>query len=97
LYSGFRVRASAPVKIQHYERPHRPRGHWLAALVPLLGKAFPRCWVKGLVVTVFASVGGGLGWWLGAFVGIMTAVVVSGVGSGVGVYAARRLLREFVD
>lgn len=52
--------------------------------------------MKGLIVTLLASLGGALGWWLGAFEGTMTAFFLSIIGTAVGVYFARRLIVEYL-
>ena len=53
--------------------------------------------MKGLLVFVGMSLGGGVGWWLGAFVGFGTAAILSGIFSGLGVWATRWLMREYLD
>jgi len=52
--------------------------------------------VKGLIVTVLASLGGALGWWVGNLEGVMTGFFLSVVGTAVGVYLARRLIVEYL-
>jgi hypothetical protein len=42
------------------------------------------------------SLGGALGWWLGGLEGIMTAFFLSVLGTALGVYAARRLMDEYL-
>lgn len=51
--------------------------------------------MKGVIVLVAVSVGGGIGWWLGALIGLGTAIVLSAVGSALAVYYIRRLLAEY--
>ncbi len=44
-----------------------------------------------------ATIFGSLGWWMGAKVGVMTGFFVSMLGTGFGIYAARRLVRDYLD
>jgi uncharacterized membrane protein YeaQ/YmgE (transglycosylase-associated protein family) len=53
--------------------------------------------VNKLLGFVGATIGGSIGWWLGARIGMMTAFMVSIVGTGVGMYAARRLLSDYLS
>jgi hypothetical protein len=49
-----------------------------------------------LIVTLAATLGGGIGWWLGEQVGFMTAFCISTLGTAVGVYGGRWLCREYL-
>ncbi len=51
--------------------------------------------MKGFIVIVVVSIGGGIGWWLGAMVGLGTAIVLSALGSAIAVYYVRRLLAQY--
>lgn len=53
--------------------------------------------MKGLIGLIGSTAGGALGWWLGDYVGLMTAVMLSALGTGAGLYAARRLVSEFLS
>jgi hypothetical protein len=53
--------------------------------------------MKGILAFTGMTIGGAIGWWLGAFVGITTSVMLSSIGSGAGLFAARWLMREYLD
>ena len=50
-----------------------------------------------LLAVIGATVGGAIGWWMGDWVGFGTAVFLSVVGTASGVYAARRLVRDYLQ
>jgi hypothetical protein len=52
-----------------------------------------------LLMFVGMTVGGYIGWWAGDYLGfgLMTTFLISSVGSMVGIYAAWRLVREFLN
>lgn len=52
--------------------------------------------MEKLLVILGTTLGGWAGWWAGAHVGMMTAFMLSIVGTGVGLYAARRLVRDYL-
>ena len=49
-----------------------------------------------LLFLLLSSLGGWLGWMAGERVGFMTAVVLSALGSILGIYAAWRVIRDYL-
>lgn len=52
--------------------------------------------MEKLLVSVGGSIGGSVGWWAGDGLGTMTAFMLCIVGTAAGVYAARRIVREYL-
>lgn len=50
-----------------------------------------------LLYLILSSLGGWLGWMAGERVGFMTAVILSFLGSLVGIYAAWRVIRDYLE
>ena len=52
--------------------------------------------MRAFLILIVVSLAGWIGWWLGAKVGLFSAVIVSAIFSGVGLYAARRLVQDYL-
>jgi len=52
--------------------------------------------MQKFLILIVVGIAGWIGWWLGAKVGLFSALIVGLIFSGVGLYAARRLLQDYL-
>ena len=50
--------------------------------------------MRGIIVLIGISIGGGVGWWLGSLIGFTTAIILSSIGSGFGLFYTRKILKD---